>query len=699
MPLLVENPNANAAQREREAYQDAGKRPRGKGKIPAGKTALEITLKDPQRMWLAEYACSQYESHHQSLAGWRAKLKRFERIAEQDRSDRKNSPNPDVTDAEQTIFPHSNRSLGLVSGFADFAFAQARNDLFGTSPWFAASPEGLADEALAKAITRHAHWKFRQTSLKAAFIDALKFACDLGTGFPKITWRQEIEKYQTIKRVLLDPAGNPTLKPDGTYQTTDDLDQPIDPDAPGSPPTQEMLIEDQMTVFDNIDARCIDFNDIAFDPTAPELSLSHTDVFHRFQIGLLDAKALYGMTDEQYIQALSLLAGERAGLQTPRDNRSEATPINVLHDQDANANPPITLVEGYLRCNPFGTTGTPIRIYCVFSPLLREIFKTDYLVNQTPGGELPIYAVPWFKVPNRICGKGYFERFEDVDDFIDEQLNLVNYRDRMAANPTTGVDHSQIDEDMDETDFKLAPGKQVKLKPGAKMSDAFQHDVIPDANQRSIDLMNMMTQMGQMRTGITSASQGELAGVPENNTATGVKQIISRGATLLKWPIDEVKDSLTKPLNGAIKLLYANHNQDETFTWTEGKEPELMTLKRSDVRGITINVSLTMTQAQNQEKLQSGNAAIGIHAQYIQLPEPEKQAARPLFEQTISALGFHGADQIIRQPVTDVAGVAALLPPDIGQAFLMFAQQSGLMPAAPTEANPGATATPAPPTA
>ena len=53
--------------------------------------------------------------------------------------------------------------------------------------------------------------------------------------------------------------------------------------------------------------------------------------------------------------------------------------------------------------------------------------------------------------------------------------------------------------------------------------------------------LHQMTQMNQMRSGISSASQGELKGVPESNTATGVNQIISRGAVLVKWPIDQMK--------------------------------------------------------------------------------------------------------------------------------------------------------------
>ena len=148
-----------------------------------------------------------------------------------------------------------------------------------------------------------------------------------------------------------------------------------------------------------------------------------------------------------------------------------------------------------MRCNPFGATGGPIRIWCVFSPALQTIFTLDYLANQTPDGILPIYSIPWFKVPNRIIGKGYFERFEDVDNYIDEQFNLTTYRDRMAADPVGGYDATAVDETIEEGDVVNHPGKLWKLAPGRKIEDFLQFIQVPDANQRAVELMNMMMQM------------------------------------------------------------------------------------------------------------------------------------------------------------------------------------------------------------
>ena len=132
-------------------------------------------------------------------------------------------------------------------------------------------------------------------------------------------------------------------------------------------------------------------------------------------------------------------------------------------------------------------------------------------------------------------------------------------------------------------------------------------------------------------------------------------------------------------------LLYANQEIDETFTWGEGREAELLKIEAGDVMGIKANVSLTLTQAQNQNKRESAMAAIGVIVQYIQVPENEKPAVRYAFVQALSAIGFNNAEDIIRQAAVDPAGILAMLPPDIAPIVQSAFEQAGLLPPTPTE--------------
>lgn len=701
---MIENPNSNSAQR---ASLGAELDPKTSRKIPKSKTALGIALKDHEIQWLGEYVTEQYTSYYAALGGWRKKMGRFERLSENDHSDRLGkAPDREESNKVRTIFDRSNRSLGTCSGFADFAFAQARNDIFGTSPYFAAVPQGISDEKLGRDITRHAHWKFGQTGMKDCMIDALKLACDLGTAFPKITWKREVEKYEQIKVVALNSEGTPiTQEETGEYIYAENaaMIAELGDEIQG---WEEMLIEESMPVYNNIQAHCIDYEDIAFDPTAPEMNLLYTDVYHRFEMGLLDAKRVYNLTDEQYNQARDLIHNQGTGISKPRDHRDETKPNNG-HADEENANPTIRLVEGYLRVNPKGVDGDPIRIWCVFSPDLTTILSLDYLANRTPGAKLPIFSVPWYKVPNRICGKGYFERFEDVENFIDEQYNLVIHKDRNASTPMGGYDVEGLAEEIEEDDVHVDPDKLWALKSGKKIEDVFSFMKMPDASSRTIDILQMMLQMAQMRTGITSASQGELSGVPQGNTATGVNQLISRGATLLKWPIDTVKDSITKPYEYAVHLLYANQDALETFTWSEGRSPEIIQIDPQNVHNMVMDVRMTMTQAQQQTQLQSAQGAINFIQSYMGMPEHEKIAVRSVFIQALQSLGFNNADEIVRESVTDMESLLAILPPEIQEPFYVFAVENGLItppeqpegegPPAEPQAAPAATEAPAEP--
>lgn len=692
MSVIVENPNANANARERET--SAAARPKPKRRIPQGVTALTADLTDAQIDQLGLYFSLRYNALHSSLDTWRTKLETYERISNQNRQDRRGAKDQDQEEGENNIFRVSNHSLGLIAGFADFAYAQARDEIFGTTPYFAATPQGRADNDLADLITKHAHWKLDQTTTVTAYCDALRQACDLGTAFVKTIWHKEIETYQELVTVAHDKDKQPIFKQDQTLLTTDD-EPPADLEIAS---WERMLIPRQSVVYDNIGTTCIDFRDIAFDATAHELEPLHTDIYQRVKIGLLDAKATYHLTEDQYQAARDLVGGATTGQHTANPVNGEQKAATVI-DNEEESNPPITLVEGYARCSPFGPGKPPVRVFVVFAPDLQQIFHVDYLAAHTPDGLTPIKPIRCFKVPNRIYGKGYIERFQDVEDFIDAEFNSVTYRDRLAANPIGGYNPEAFAQDMEEDEVVILPGKLFRMKPDKTIQDGFSFAVVPDANAQAISLLNMMAQMAQMRTGITSAAQGELKGVPSANTATGTNQIISRGATLLKWPIDTFKNDIDDSLEFTLHLIYANQDMDETFVWGEGESTALLELKRNDVRGLRMNVGLTLTQSQSQTKLASATTAIGIHGQYVMLPEPEKQSARNLFIQAIKNLGFNSAEDIIRKPVADVAGIAALLPPELQQPFLMAAQQIGLVapPAAPGD--PASAAAPIPPAA
>jgi hypothetical protein len=658
-----------------------------------GSTALLSALSADQRLWLIDHAKDRYQALNASMTSWRLEMARCERRMNDDYSDRE-TKSDSHTDDLATIFARQNESLGVVSGFCDFGFAQAKDDILGGDDWLAVTPVGASDDKLANQIRKHAPLKLEQSRVLDVVEDALQLAPHLGTSFVKVAWREEAETYEAEKSILIDKATKkPIPGPDGNPITSKLVKLPAEAALPVNDGDGPLLgiakkaassvlpgkvmvhpeglpemkldpakveyashyVEETAIVENGVALRLIDHGDISFDTTAQSLDLVHTPVFCRFKIGLLDAAREFGLSQQQYEEALSLIETKgQTGAETPREERSEEAPARDNSLDPEKGNPEIVLVEGYLRCDPFGKR-KPVRIHIVFSPELEMIFTADYLANVTLKGTLPIFPVRWFRTPGRIMGRGYHTRYEKPGDKIDDLYSGVTWRDRQANQPMTGFNRSALKEPekADDPDFLSRP---VELEEGKKMDDLLSFATIPDASERSVELLNQMLQMLQMRSGITSASQGELKGVPSANTATGTKQIISRGAVLLKWPIEDCREDCRRMLEYAVKLLYANQDTDETFAWGEGDAREIIELKADQVRNIDVDVVFSLSQTQNQELMQNAQAAANFVTSYLGIPEPEKASVRPLFVQILNCLGFRNAEQIIREPIQMAVG-------------------------------------------
>jgi hypothetical protein len=652
--------------------------------LSAGKTPLSKSLNEVQAEWLLNHAVDRWGALHGALSNWRGKLKRFEKMAEDDYSDRKTTaPDPNITDASRSIFEKQNNTLGVVSGFCDFVFAQASDDLFGTRPWMQAKPEGANDPNLASLISAHSQWKFNQTNLEEALTDAVKVAINLGLVFVKPRWIKEIETFEESKFVawristdsaLLDEAGEFLTEKEavderitaGEFDGTDIQ-------------WQEMLIEQTDEVYNNVACDCLDYEDVAFDAMAPQLDLRYTPFFHRFRMGVLDAISFYELDEDQALSLQGAVAAGRNGNARSHRGEVEAQPVNWELD----ANPEVEIVEGFMRCDPF-QKNNPKRLQVVFIPELRIMLSCNYLRGISPSGLLPVFPVRCFKVPRRIMGIGYWERCEDANNAVDIQYNSTTYNDRSARVPIKGFDPSKFKDKKTAKDFNQDPDKVFELMPGETLEMGLQFKTIPETNAQSVELLNQMHQLMQMRYGITSAAQGELKGVPGSNTATGVRDLTTRGAVLVKVPIAQITKDIRHPTEYSVHLNYANLDREEAFVWGEGQDAELLKITPGDVQGLRANVSLTMSQSQNVDALEDALGASKALMEYIQIPEPEKTAARRLYIQILRSYGFTDAEKILREAVTDPASLLAMVPPEM-QGPLQAAMQAAGMIAPPSQ--------------
>lgn len=684
----------------------------------SSKTALELSMDSEQKEALAHFVCETYSTYSTSMGSWKTKLKRYEDRMDDDFKDRLHNHDRDYDDKAipNTIFNLQNDTLNVVGGFAEFAFAQAKNDILGTNPFMTVSAEGINDEALAETLTKHSIWKGSKTNQKSCIAEALLISVNLGTSFPKVTWERRQEEYERMANVLVDSSTKkPVLTSNGDYVYDDDAiietspkDQGIIKKAvnalsgnqsrypakdetldlsKGSYTYQQMLVKEVITTHNNADFSNINFRDICFDITAPHLDLQHTAVFHQYKCPILDAKYDYQLSDEEYsdLEGQIHQGGSVSGTETsmgrdPRIDDDESSPSPITGNEITQGNPLIRLVEGYIRVDPFGGN-KPVRIYVVFCPETQTILKVDYLANVTPSGRLPIFAIPTYRRPGRIIGRGFLEKFEKVQDSIDANYNAITWHNRINSNPFTAYNPNSIEGSIDE-DNPLTPSLEnpYELKDGQTIQDFVQFLSLPDLDNRTMDLINLMVEVAQLRTGITSATRGELSSGPQNDTAAAVRSLSSRAATLLKWVIDDLRDATTPVLSYWIDLLYSNHSEEDVFKWGEGDEAELITLTPDEVKDLKYNVKVLMVQSQAQEKLEMAQTAMGIHGQWIQLPEHEKNASRPLYIKALKSVGFDDAEDIIRKGIVDVEQLVAILPPEMQQLFIQFIQSQQQQP-------------------
>lgn len=622
------------------------------------KTPLTQKLSRIHLEWLLEFAVEDFQVKKTKMGDWRKKMKRLEKFAKEDFSDRIGEKTKEGI--ALSIFDLQNDSLNVVGGFADFAFATAREDILGTKPFFAATPEGIEDAEQAELITKHAHWKLRQTNFDDSMEDIIYRAVTLGTAIPKTTWRRVDEVSYRKETVLADAEGNPLITSNGDYFYPGDEEQfqsaipegakvaslrsPKDPNLAIPEKTQwvEHLVEDIQIVFDNAQTDCIHFDKISADPNVPRLDLLETNVYNEFDLGVLDVLKKYGIPpgDREEILNQSTLSDSTSG------NKGES----LADSFNPSSNPKIRLVEGYLRVDPL-ENGNPIRIYIVFCPVSNVLFYADYLNSVTPGGRLPFFAVTCYPCPGSWLGVGFFERYEKVQEYIDSQFSATGYRNRMNSNAINFLDTEALEDGDEIENIFASPGKTYRKKPGMSAKDILEFVEIPDMDNRTIEMMNIMLQVAQMRTGISSAAQGELSALPDTNTATGVNSILSRAATLLKWPVGNITKGLERHLNYLIVLLYANQDFDETFTWGEGRNTKLLKLDHRQAKSLHYHVKVLLTQSHSRDRLDAANAAIGIMAQYAGLQEVDKASQRTLYVQAITALGFENAEEIVREPI------------------------------------------------
>lgn len=660
--------------------------------------ALLSRLGDEKTRKLAQMCCDRVGSLQGQLSDLHRKRDNY-LLQMEDRFDYRKTLGLQDSEKPTAIFAKQNDSLNVVGGLAEFMAARTIDDLLGSQPFFSVSPEGIKDKRLATTMQRHADWRVRRSNIESAFSEAINTAYAIGEVPVKTIYDQRMLYSERPANLLVNPAtGKFVVTPEGDYITDEDKiieatvqapeDAPISiaediqegepPDDSGieneapeaeveNEPTitrtfaekspdfdltpflpltfKESYVDDLQPFGEALQAAALHHRDFLFPETAPTLDDADF-IAHLADFPLSVAKRKWKidqLTLDQLTTENAQPKSEALKAVTEADEKEETIP----YDPDI-TDPIVQFAECYVTTL---VNGQQSRLVCIVCMKTRSIVFADYLANVTPGGCLPFTMVRPFPKKNRIYGRGFYEIYGYAQEFIERHLNYVAYKNRHHAMPTRVVKRDMIKNIQDGEDIPVTPDGTIEIEKGANPKEAISYLEYPDLDERTWQLMQLMMQFVQLRSGVTSAAQGGVESLPQNSTATGIEAILNSGNVLSRRPIREIRRALEKALFYALKLIYTNLDEREAFTYLEGDDAQLLSISREEIANLDFNVRMTMTRLRERESRENATAALGAFMQYLQVPEAEKEAARPLFIDLLKGWGQQDADRVIRLPL------------------------------------------------
>ncbi len=655
---------------------------------------------------LVRWARLQKTGYDAGLVQWRANRLKWTQEAQDIFTHRARARQNQHDEAGTTdVFQMANESINIVASLAEFAAAQAEQDIYGGEPWFAAKPVGKLDEKLADDIQKHLQWTFRDGRFVDSQCLGIDQAVTLGECFTKIIYAIDVDESETTVDCL-HADGKPVTGADGQYISTDEQAQAAGISFGPNVKLQwkDAFKKTQTIIRQGVEAISVHYNDVSFREDAPELDLRYTNFYLTVEMSVFEAMRRFHLSKDD---ALRLARCAEAALHTEKDKQREVTADQAIINTAAETplgeveaeklmNTRVRLVEAYIRGDATGE-GKEARMCIVFPPVGEDwIIWADYLGNISPKAELPIKCDVWEPVPHKLYGRGFFSKYAYLQTATDSLWNQVNFRNGMHANPLTAIREENIQSDDDTDTLRIGPGTTIKPKAGKSLSDCIEFAEMPDMDQRSMELLQTGIQLAQARSGISAASQGDMSAIPENNTATGVRALMSRAAVLLKKPIRRMRRSKGRCFSYAVKLHYSNFDRDEAFVWGEGDSADLIKITPEQVRDLDIDVVMLLTQEQDHDKLAGAQTMMEMETQYAALPEIDKGGARVGVVQALKALQFSSPEDMVRQPIVSLESCIPLLPPDqqqLAKQFLAMVQQQQAAPAT-TQVSPSQTAIP-----
>lgn len=583
------------------------------------------------------------------------------------------------------IFKDSNFVVPLARRITRQMVARANSYFFGTDPWFAVYPVGQSDRDLARDTERYTQFKFEQNKQKHILELAVELAFARGETVVKTTYERREQYYQQEASVLVDEGGADILDAGGDYIFEEDLWVPetateVDPHTgePGpefetgrivlkrdgkteKPKTtiyQFKLVTRKITHFEGAESAIVFYKDFLCPLTAANVQEADC-IVHLYDMPVMRLVDLYqrglmldASNEESFrstqkaIEMLRRMAEEsgepKAAKDQPRPELAEGDASGTTERTE----PVVEIAEFHLRYDANGD-GIMEDIMLVIDRKNEVPIFYDYAANVTPDGLRPFDVVKINEVDGRWHGIGAIEMFETSQEIVDLLVNRWNFSQSRAGRVDFWSRHNTEEGKLDK-DLRMNWGGTYTPVPGKTAKDCLDYVTMPDVKHEALqNMFEFFLQISMNESGVQHANDANMAGLDQAKLATGIRNIEKSGQEMFSLYLSHLEPGLQSIVRRSMRLIFANLDHDEVFTFFEGDVLQLGMIRPEDVKDMDMDVSLLLTRYRGEQLLQSSLLAADHVAKFYSYPPEIQVRVAPFYRDALKALQINFADEVI----------------------------------------------------
>ena len=593
---------------------------------------------------------------------------------------------------EGTVFMESNFSVNMARRWARQMIARNNIYFFGTDPWFDVRLVDFEDTQLERDDRRFVGDSFLEAAIKDGGRAISETTFTMGEAVVKPTYAREFTRFRDQGQSLKDADGRDMLAADGfpiteldEWLTAKDGRQILKRDGrtemPVSPIWVPGVVTKTLVVFEGPRIDTIPFHDFLCGTTEKSTDsaemVAHvyeeraSSLWSRLSKELSEAEApavnafFKWLVNHQDDSVPVQSEGMRA-----ENERGEAAPAKIFRGED----PILSLAEVYARWDIDGD-GLPEEVIVIIDRKTKEPIWYDYLAPYTPDGRRPFKVNRINPVRNRWYGLGCYEMFENPQAFIETVFNRINAREGRAGR----VDFWDPDavETNGTNDLVLNWGNSYKLRRGRTVGEALQTVQLPEYSKGLYQMMEFVLQAKQLETGIVSAGDQKMAGLPASELATGLMQMEKSGQELFSLHIDDQFRSLSEILEIAAKHLFRNTPTAVLEGYYSGAIAEGSIDDVARVPSLRRKIQPNLGQYYNDAMVQKLSAAVDKGIAYFTLPPAIQEKLADPVRKMFRLLGVEDSEKIIVPMQLQAPEEQLALPPP--------SQDAGASPGTPAQ--------------